>query len=363
MNRDGNNWDWSPAFQAAATTELAAVNRCVEMARHGLRREFPCQLPLVMTSPVDFHRPRDVTPVFYGCYDWHSAVHSHWLLLRAARLLPEAEWQPDVVQLLHEQFSADALSQEAKFLGAPERNGFERPYGLAWLLQLIAELREWNTQPASDWLPRFAELELIAVSRMQNWLESLSRPIRTGEHSQSAFALGLVADYARIAKNSSLLLAVQQAAERWYGQDRSLPIHLEPSAYDFLSPSLASADVMSRVLIDDEFSRWLDRAWPDDRVIDTTLSPVCVANPRDGKLAHFAGLNFSRAWMAASIAQALPTDHPWCHRFRQMALAHMTAGLPHLWSEEYAITHWVGSFALYAVTYRGFRSSTEPADL
>ncbi|MBI1348185.1 DUF2891 family protein [bacterium] len=353
MHTDGRDWDWSNACQAAGTTEAAVVARCVEMARQGIRREFPCQLPLMMSAAVDFHRPRDVTPVFYGCYDWHSAVHSHWLLIRAARLFPQAGWQLEVLQLLEEQFCPDALVREATFLSAPERVGFERPYGLSWLLQLIAELREWDAEPARRWLQRFEALEAIVVSRMRSWLEKLSGPIRTGEHSQSAFAMGLVADYARSAGHELLWSLVQDVAIRCYGRDCQLPLHLEPSAYDFLSPALATADLLRRFLSAEEMTDWLTQAFPNFQWAEPLLKPVEVVDPRDGKLAHFAGLNFSRCWMAAGMSQALPMDHPGRSVLEQTAIAHFEAGIPMLSSDEYAITHWVGSFALYAVTNRG----------
>jgi len=348
---------WSAALFKAQTTEEAVISRCVELARSGIRREFPCQLPLMLTAAVNFHRPRDVTPVFYGCYDWHSAVHSHWLLVRAVRCFPGAVWSRDILELLEAQFDPQSLAQEAEFLSAPERTGFERPYGLAWLLQLVAELREWNDPLAQTWCSRFAPLEVIARERMQAWLERLLRPIRTGEHSQSAFAMGLMADYARITGNSPLRSVVQLAAIRCHHEDRSVPMHLEPSAYDFLSPSLASADLMRRVLSRDEFSSWLDRAW-SGKSFRTSMIPVQVSDPRDGKLAHFAGLNFSRTWMAAGIAQGLPADHRARPILEQIAAEHLTAGLPILWSDEYAITHWVGSFAMYAVTHRGLECTT-----
>lgn len=353
MARDMPRVTWSSAYETARTSEEVVIARCVEMARAGIHREFPCQLSLILSAEVDFHRPRDVTPVFYGCYDWHSAVHSHWLLVRAVRCIPHAPWHAEILDLLHGQFAAWALAQEAEFLAAPERTGFERPYGLAWLLQLVAELREWNDGPAIEWLARFEPLEQIARDRLSDWMTRLARPIRTGEHSQSAFAMGLIADYARISNDAALWTVVQEAASRCHGNDQALPIHLEPSAYDFLSPALAAADLMRRVLSPAEFAIWFDRAWSSSLAAKFSLTPVVVSDPRDGKLAHFAGLNFSRAWMAAGIARALSSQHPWRPLLEQSAQEHLAAGIAQLWSDEYAITHWVGSFAMYAVTHRG----------
>lgn len=333
---------WSPE---------AIVARCVDWALQGIVREFPCQLPMVWIGPYTLSRPRDVTPVFYGCYDWHSAVHNHWLLVRACRLHPAAAWSSAAHDLLDRQFSPTGLAAEAEFLAAPERVGFERPYGLAWLLRLTAELRTWPTAAAATWLERLLPLEALAVSRFQTWLPQLAAPNRSGEHQQTAFALGFLYDWSRLAQRSEITELVTTCGRRWYIEDEHPPrIEGELAPHDFLSPALAAADLVHRWLPPAAFAEWLiDRGW-DVATAVRWFQPVAVRDYADGKLAHFAGLNFSRSWMLHALAAGLPSTDPRRHAFSLLAQQHFQAGLEALTRHEYAITHWVGSFALYALT-------------
>ncbi len=351
--------------QAAATATLwidegtwqRGVDRCVAMALGGIPREFPCQIPLSFSEPQFLTRPRDLTPVFYGCHDWHSAVHSHWSVLRACRCCPEADWVADGVALLAAQLQAEPLAAEARFLGAGHRAGFERPYGLAWMLQLTAELRESQLPLAAQWLTFLQPLEAIAVARFRDWLPRLPRPNRTGEHSQTAFAMGLVADWVRIADDVAMQRLIQETTLRFHSEDAALPLAMEPGPFDFLSPALASADLMRRCLDRSTFAAWLSQALPAATSRTHLPTPVTVADFADGKLAHYAGLNFSRAWMAAGIASGLPADDPRRTLWQVWAGEHLAAGLPALASDEYAVTHWVGSFAMYALTDRGLTAA------
>lgn len=330
---------------------IPLLQRCADMALGGIHREFPCQLPLMLDEPTEFRRPRELTPAFYGCYDWHSAVHSHWLLIRWLSLeLHEPTRNSLVRDALSTSFTAGNLAAEYRFLNYPARTGFERPYGLAWLLQLTSELRTWSDPIASTWLNHFRPLEELAVSRFRDWLPKLPAPIRTGEHSQTAFALGLVADWADYAADKVTAKLVGENALRFHAADRNLPLHLEPSGHDFLSPSLATADLMRRFLEPPAFSDWLSAALPGFP-IETRLAPVTLpADVQDGKLAHYAGLNFSRAWMLLGLASGLPSDDIRRPALRQLAQAHVEAGTPMLECNEYSVTHWVGSFAMYALT-------------
>lgn len=331
-----------------------AIRRCVNMALAGIHREFPCQMPLVFGQPTSIQRPRDWTPAFYGCYDWHSAVHSHWLLVRWLTLeSPEETLVAEVRAALAANLTEENLLAEHRFLSHPDRASFERPYGLAWLLQLAAELRFLRDPLAAAWRMAIEPLERLAVTRFCEWLPKLQAPIRTGEHSQTAFALSLFADWARDAGKPSVTELVRQTALRFYSSDRDLPIQWEPSGHDFLSSSLATADVMRRILDPQLFSEWMSKALPGFPV-DSTLRPVpAPADPRDGKLAHFVGLNFSRAWMLDGIASGLPHDDPRCQGLQDLAQVHLVAGIPMLDCGEYAVTHWVGSFAMYALTRAG----------
>ena len=210
-----------------------------------------------MTSDEDARPPRELTPAFYGCYDWHSSVHGHWLLARVARLRPETPLAAEARRALARSLTADNLAAEVRYLEGKGRASFERPYGLAWLLQLAAELREWGSPEAREWAPSLAPLERAAAARLRDWLPKLTRPIRVGEHSQTAFALGLVLDWARVAGDAETEALVVSRSRDFYVADRDCPLAYEPSGEDFLSPCLAEADLMRRVLPPAEFARWL----------------------------------------------------------------------------------------------------------
>lgn len=327
------------------------MRRCMEMAMAGIHREFPHQFPLVLDGPTLFQRPRELTPAFYGCYDWHSAVHSHWLLVRWLSLnscdLPGGA---DVRSSLSENLTAEKLAAEYRFLNYPLRTSFERPYGLAWLLQLAAELREWQDPLAVAWQSALQPLEHLASSRFCEWLPKLHSPVRTGEHNQTAFALGLVFDWAILAADQMVADLIRTTANRFYSADCDLPLAWEPSGHDFLSASLATADLMRRVMDPDVFSNWLSTAlprFPGEPKLEPIPPPYDL---RDGKLAHFVGLNFSRAWMLNGIARGLPQGDRRRPGLVRLAWEHLLSGVPLLKCNEYAVTHWVGSFAMYALS-------------
>lgn len=331
---------------------LTTLERCARMALTGIRRESPHYFE-VLSGPGAAVRARDFTPVFYGCYDWHSAVHSHWLLVRLLSQAAHGSGANDARSALLESFTPDGLAAEWRFFNDPRRMGFERPYGLAWLLQLTAELRTWRDRDAAAWLIWFAPLEELAVERFRDWLPQLQTPIRTGEHSQTAFALGLVADWARAAGDTGMWNLVRATALRFYADDADLPLAWEPSGHDFLSPALAEADLLRRFLNPSDFAMWMTRALPGFPA-EVELSPVSLpADLSDGKLAHFAGLNFSRAWMLDGIAAGLPEHDSRRAGLERLRRDHVAQGLPALDCDEWSVTHWVGSFAVYALTRRG----------
>ncbi len=293
-----------------------------------------------MTSDADARPPRALTPAFYGCFDWHSAVHSHWALVRAVRASPPDSFHVEARRALARSLTPDNVAAELAY--AATRPGFELPYGQAWLLQLAAELASWDDDDARAWSAALAPLEELAATRLLAWLERLLWPIRSGEHSQSAFATGLLLDWTRARGRDD-----RRVAERvleLHGSDRDGPLHLEPSSHDFLSPCLGAADLVRRVLPPDTFAAWLTRFLPDVR-----LDPVVCPDPSDGKLAHLDGLNLSRGWMLAAIAAALPADELRRPALERSARQHLEAGVAALDGEHYEGAHWLGSFALYGL--------------
>jgi hypothetical protein len=334
------------------TLTPATAQRFADLALACVHREYPNKLAHVLASDADAKPPRLLTPAFYGCYDWHSAVHGHWLLARLARTFPQAPFAAAARDALAQSLTAEHVAAEVAYLQTPGRATFERPYGLAWLLQLDAELRQWPDPAAQQQAQHLRPLARVARARFAAWLPKLSRPVRTGEHSQTAFALGLVLDWARIADDGELRALALERAREFYLGDQAWNLQFEPGGEDFLSPSLAEADLMRRVLPPDEFAPWLTRFLPQLGAA-TALVPALVTDQADGKLAHLDGLNLSRAWMLEGIAHGLPPDDARRAGLLAMAAAHRRAGLAAVSGTHYEGGHWLGSFAVYLTTQRG----------
>ncbi len=344
------------SFQTFAETlpaETAA--RLADLALECVHKEYPNKIAHVMDSDADAGPPRELTPAFYGCYDWHSAVHGHWLLARLTRLHPEAPFALLARGALAKSLTAENLATEAAYLGRKGRETFERPYGLAWLLALAHELHEWDDPQARAWAAALAPLERAAVLRLQVWLPKLAYPIREGEHSQTAFAFGLILDWARETGDCGMEELLVSRTRALYAADRDCPIGYEPSGQDFLSPCLAEADLMRRVLVPARFAAWLKTFLPRIPRNESRdwLAVGVVTDRTDGKLVHLDGLNLSRAWMLEGIVSGLPAHDPRIPALRAAAARHRSAGLSAVTGENYAGGHWLGTFATYLVTARG----------
>ena len=227
-----------------------------------MHKEYPNKISHVLNSDADVAPPRKLTPAFCGCYDWHSSVHGHWLLARLARTFPEAAFAKEARAALERSLTSANIKQEVAYLNGKGRASFERPYGLVWLLQLCAELREWDDPLARELSANLRPLENVAVEHLSTWLPKLSHPVRIGEHDQTAFALGLMLDYARVSGNDSFARLAADAAKKFFLADKNCPLAYEPSGEDFLSPCLGEADVMRRVLPPNEFAKWLTDFMP-----------------------------------------------------------------------------------------------------
>src|ERR1700737_4926979 len=248
--------DAAPAFDAKAAERFA------KLALACVHKEYPNKISHVLNSDADVAPPHKLTPAFCGCYDWHSSVHGHWLLVRLVRTFPDASFAGAGREALKQSLTADNLKQEATYIRGTGRASFERPYGLSWLLQLCAELREWDDPQAREMSANLRPLEEAAVARLKTWLPKLSHPVRIGEHDQTAFGLGLMLDYARSTKNGSFARLVADSAKKFFLADKNCPLNYEPSGEDFLSPCLGAADVMRRVLPQKEFAGWLKQFMP-----------------------------------------------------------------------------------------------------
>jgi hypothetical protein len=340
----------------APVIDSALAARFARLALDCVHREYPNKIAHVMSSDADARPPRDLTPAFYGCYDWHSSVHGHWLLARVARLQPGTALAQEAVRALGRSLTAANVAAEVAYLEGAGRASFERPYGLAWLLQLAAELREWDAPEARAWSETLSPLERAAARRLREWLPKLTRPIRIGEHSQTAFSFGLVLDWARSGAGDLELQRLVAARSRaFYAGDRDCPLAYEPSGEDFLSPCLAEADLMRRVLPAGEFARWLRGLLPrlPEDGSAGWLEPGIVTDPSDPKLAHLDGLNLSRAWMLEGIASVLPETDTRRPALLAAARVHREKGLAAVGGPHYEGGHWLGTFAVYLVSGRG----------
>jgi len=351
------------AEDAAPKFDEQAAERFVRLALACVHREYPNKLSHLLNSDADGRAAVQLTPAFCGCYDWHSSVHGHWLLGRLARSFPEAKFTSAARDALRQSLTSANLKQEAAYLKGKGRASFERPYGLAWLLQLCAELREWNDPLARELAGNLRPLENAAVERLSAWLPKLSHPVRIGEHDQTAFALGLILDYARGSGHGELAKLAEGSARRFFLKDTNCPLAYEPSGEDFLSPCLGEADVMRRVLSPNEFGKWLAAFLPQVPTKATAdwLPVVVSPDPSDPKLAHLDGLNLSRAWMLEGIISGLPSDDLRRGALETAAAAHRQAGLAAVTGEHYEGGHWLGSFAVYLTTRRGIAQSSQPA--
>lgn len=349
----------------AQALDAASAERFAQLAIECVHREYPNKLSHVLNDDGDAQPPRALTPAFYGCYDWHSAVHAHWLLARLARTFPDTGFAEEARAALDRSLTADNIAAEVQYLQAPGRVSFERPYGLAWLLLLAAELREWEEDPKAQWWAfTLGPLERQVSERLSDWLPKLSHPIRVGEHSQTAFAFGLILDWARIAHEVAMEELLTDKIRVFYLGDRNCPLEYEPSGQDFLSPCLAEADLMRRILQPAPFAAWLGAFLPsipmDDS--DTWLEPAVVTDPGDPKLAHLDGLNLSRAWMLEGIAAGLPPGDPRLESILAVAERHLRSGLRSVTGQYYEGGHWLGSFATYLATGRGLPPVTDKKD-
>ncbi|BCX49710.1 DUF2891 domain-containing protein [Haloferula helveola] len=327
----------------------------VALALAGIDREYPNKPGAVLTGAGELKTPRQMHPVFFGHFDWHSSVHGHWMLVRLVRLFPEAGFSDRVREMLDSRLSAGGLRAEADYFLEPENRSFERMYGWAWALRLALELANWNDVQAQDWSQRFKPLEETLVRLATDYLPKMDWPVRCGFHPESAFPLAQMLDYARGVGDRELDELLIERSLRFYGEDRNYPTRYEPSGNDFFSPGLNEADLMRRVLDRDRFERWLEGFLPrlGEEEAGNLLNPVKISDPSDGHLIHLAGLNLSRSWAMKGIASALSCDDPRVSVLERSAAAHEAAGLAFVRTGHYEGEHWLASFAVYLLGKSG----------
>ncbi len=340
-----------PTKKSLALTEKQA-SAFAQLALKGIRKEYPNKPGHVMNGPADVKGPRALHPAFYGCFDWHSSVHGHWMLVRLLRLFPELPEKQQIRAVLAEHLTAKNLQAEADYFAQPNSQSFERTYGWAWLLKLAEELHSWDDADARQWSQNLRPLTDTIVARYIAFLPKQTYPIRTGVHPNTAFGLAFALDYARTVDHKALRTLLEDRSRAYFAKDAGAPAAWEPDGADFFSPSLMEADLMRRVLLPADFQAWFRRYLPDIAKGEpkTLLMPAQVTDRTDPQIVHLDGLNLSRAWCMRSIAAALPAGDPARKVLAESAARHADAALRHVASGDYVGEHWLASFAVYLLS-------------
>jgi hypothetical protein len=315
-------------------------------------REFPNKPEHVINDAADVKNPKLLHPAFYGCYDWHSSVHGHWMLVRLLRTfhgLPEA---PEIRNALNANLTAESILTEAAYFKQPNRQSFERTYGWAWLLKLAQELSSWDDPDGKNWAKNLQPLTDAIVKAYVVFLPKQTYPIRTGVHPNTAFGLAFALDYAQAVNDQKLATILDERSRSYFAGDTNYPGSWEPGGEDFFSPALMEADLMRRVMKPAEFARWFHRFLPgvSNGTVASLLQPAVVTDRSDPKLVHLDGLNLSRAWCMGSIANALPRSDPARAVLTKAAARHALDALAHVASGDYAGEHWLASFAVFLLS-------------
>ena len=332
------------------------------IGRAGIAREWPHSFQHLAHNASEVRLPHELHPAFFGCYDWHSSVHTHWMLARLRRLFPKLPVARAIEAALDRHLTAAKLAVELAYFQVPGRGTFERPYGWGWLLALAAEVRANDDAASQRWSAALRPLEAYLAGAVMDWLPRLSQPVRTGMHGNTAFSLAMMLDYARAVKDRPLEQVIITCSRKWFGADTLVPASWEPGGADFISPALAEADLMRRILPPPAFAAWLGGFLPGIPLDggDAWLPVGVVTDPSDGKLAHLDGLNLSRAWMLEGIADGLPPADPRVAALRAAAGVHARSGVASVTGAHYEGGHWLASFATYLLTGRG-RGGPAPA--
>jgi len=340
-------------------TEISAdlSDRFTRLALDCVQQEFPNKISRTTDTAEEIGSPQELFPVFYGCFDWHSAVHGHWLLVRQLRVGPQdAAWRSEAIAKLDANITAENVAGELANFRRAARGSWERPYGWAWVLQLTAELREYDDPNAKRWLAALEPLEADIVQATKDWLPKLAYPIRLGTHNQSAFAFTLMWDWAEVSGDTEFKNLLKSKSLEFHDNDVDCPLAYEPSGEDFLSPCLMEADLMRRMMTPAEYENWLNAFMPNIPADGSTdwLPPAIVKDASDGKLVHLDGVNSSRAWNLYNIARALPEGDARRASLVATAEIHKNEGVAAVSDEHYSGSHWLASFATYLMTDRGW---------
>jgi hypothetical protein len=337
---------------ADLTLNQAQASHFAQLALKCVSKEYPNKPEHVISDADDVKGPKALHPAFYGCYDWHSSVHGHWMLVRLLRTFPAIPEASAIRNALGASLTRENILAEVAYLKQPNRQSFERTYGWAWLLKLAEELLLWEDADANAWSRNLQPLVEAMAVRYIAFLPKQTYPIRTGVHPNTAFGLAFGLDYARSAGNNALEAMIVERSLTYFRNDANYPATWEPGGEDFFSPALMEADLMRRVLKPADFRRWFNRFLPGltRGGLGKLLRPAVVTDRTDPKIVHLDGLNLSRAWCMRSIATALPRNDPARRILTDSARLHGSDALAHVASGDYAGEHWLASFAVYMLS-------------
>ena len=339
-------------FATLLTTTVFAQELNVEQAKkifdlptHCIKVEYPNKLQQALGSDSDLKPPRELRPIFYGCYDWHSSVHGFWSIVKLMKDFPELDRDQKVRSDLNQLITAENVAVEMAFFNDKNNKNFERTYGWAWLLQLQMELNNWQDKDVQVWAKNLKPLSDLIITKYKDYLPKLVYPIRTGTHDNTAFGLSLAIDYARSVNDKAFEKVIVDNANRLYQKDKGCNIGFEPSGSDFLSACLEEALLMSKIHPHDDYKKWLKSFLPQLFDKKHELKPGIVSDRTDGQLVHLDGLNFSRATALYQIAAKLPE----LNYLNDWANHHFNYSFNNISNDDYMGSHWLGTFALYAL--------------
>ncbi len=328
------------------------ASRFARLALRCVHKEYPNKLDHVMNAASEVQNPKTLHPAFYGCYDWHSSVHGHWMLVHLLRLFPDLPEAQQIRNALNQNLTNDNIRVETDYLKQSNRQSFERTYGWAWLLKLSEELYLWDDSDGKKWSASLQPLAEAFVERYISFLPKQTYPIRTGVHPNTAFGIAFALDYASTTGNKELEALLRERSLTYFSKDVSYPAAWEPGGEDFFSAALLEADLMRRVMAPEDFQSWFSRFLPDltANKPESLLIPAIVTDRTDPKLVHLDGLNLSRAWCMRNIAAALPANNPARSVLVKAAKLHAATGIENVASGDYAGEHWLASFAVYMLS-------------
>ncbi len=344
-----NSEETKKFMHETVSLNIDQANRLVKLPLKCMQQEFPNKLSQTLGTEDELGTPRELHPAFYGCFDWHSSVHGHWMLVKLLKMFPNLDGKEEIIDRLVSNLGAQNILGEVAYFQRESEKSYERTYGWAWLLKLAEELHTWDTDLARELEANLQPLTNLIIEKYLDYLPRLNYPIRVGEHTNTAFGMAFAWDYCNTVGNAQLKALIEKRAKDFYLADTGCPLTWEPGGYDFLSPCLEEADIMRRVLPKDEYRTWLAAFLP--QLTDTNFfwEQGKVSDRSDGKMVHLDGLNFSRAWCLFGIASDLKE---YAH-LQQIAVEHIQFSLPNITDGDYMGEHWLASFAIYALSMAG----------